>query len=404
MHISTARAAARVAGAGHPSQATYTTPSRVAATQARSRRTRQVRRITSIHPTISPTWNPEIERRCTRPLAAKRSRSGRSRAPWRSKWSASMSGAWAPYRWRVTRKSSARSRSARGVGTPSAGAPTSCTTSAPPGRANGPEGRGYHFPFTRTARPTSTAAPSGQRTSVAPPHPAPTTSASTLPSCTGGGSIGISISSTAPRRSTDRQVDASPSHAMTAEKRPIARAPRRSGANGLFRTNHPRPTSANITGHGSRKRERPVARPAPKAMTSSTTGGGLTAPSGTRSLRQGARGGTAARRRGNLPEPLHQDHVDVRPPLAELELDLGDHPAPLGGHVLGGEAVQCEDLDVVSAEGAAAELREAGPEVLVVLRHMLVDDVADHRTARAGISDRSSPVKVEPVVPERRTR
>ena len=51
----------------------------------------------------------------------------------------------------------------------------------------------------------------------------------------------------------------------------------------------------------------------------------------------------------------------------------------------------------------AVEGGEAGPERLVVLGDMIGDDVSDHRTASAGAFERSSPVKVEPVVPERRT-
>ncbi len=71
------------------------------------------------------------------------------------------------------------------------------------------------------------------------------------------------------------------------------------------------------------------------------------------------------------------------------------------GHVAWRDAVEREDERILAADVAAAETRESASAARRRPHDVIFRDVSDHSTASEGAT--TAPVKVEPVVPVRRT-
>jgi hypothetical protein len=84
------------------------------------------------------------------------------------------------------------------------------------------------------------------------------------------------------------------------------------------------------------------------------------------------------------------------------ELGLGDDRSGGGRHVPGRDPVERIDQCVFPAEIATAKVGEMGPHGIVGRDDVFLDQIVDHKTARAGVT--TVPVKVEPVVPVSLTR
>src|SRR4029078_11831471 len=118
---------------------------------------------TKTQPVMTPTWNPEIDRRGTRPDWAKRSCRSRSIPPRRPTTKASTNGARVPYRewgaWLIHMRMDHAAVPERPADD------TDSTTRVPPGRAAGP-GRGIHLPRTSALARAENGRPKGQRAAM----------------------------------------------------------------------------------------------------------------------------------------------------------------------------------------------------------------------------------------------
>jgi hypothetical protein len=108
----------------------------------------------------------------------------------------------------------------------------------------------------------------------------------------------------------------------------------------------------------------------------------------------------APRGHGNLSQGLHHDHLYSSAALFLFQAHLGYDRALAPRHIARWEPIQCKGQDVVAAELAGTKCREVRPQRIVRRCDVILDQVLDHSTAKAGV--KTAPVKVDPVVPVRR--
>src|SRR5688500_16159929 len=345
---------------------------------------------------MSPTWKPEMERRCTRPENANRSRSAGSRLPRVPSSSASTSGARLPYSRRARAATALRARS-EGPGSERTVSAEE-TSSIPPGLPPRPARR-THRPCTRACVPARTPSPAPQRRSIDPRHAESTTTARARPR-PDAGSRSRTSSETRPSGRSAAQRHLSWASASAAAATPTTNAPSERGNLGSRRRSS---TAAMIaaTPAGAPKCRRPVARPAPYVIGTSTPAGGITAGG----RRSGALGlPPAARCHGHLLQRFHQHDVDHGAALVALEVEFGDDGALERVHVSRGNAIEGVDQHVALADRTPAELGKVAAQPLVGGENVLLDEVLDHAMASSrSAGETRPPVNVEPVVPERRT-
>ena len=128
-------------------------------------------------------------------------------------------------------------------------------------------------------------------------------------------------------------------------------------------------------------------------------GRGLTAASPSRFARFSVP--VAARRQGDAPQGVHHGDVDGGAILFLLEIELGHNRSRHAGDVPRWDAVEGIDEGVVATDLAAAEFGEMRPQRIVGGDDVLFRHVSNHNTANEAVA--TAPVKVEPVVPVRRT-
>ena len=103
----------------------------------------------------------------------------------------------------------------------------------------------------------------------------------------------------------------------------------------------------------------------------------------------------------DAPQRIHHGDVDGSAVLFLLEIQLGDDRTRQTGDVPRRDAVEGENEGVVATNLAAAECGKMRPQGVVRRNDVLLRDVSYHNTANEGAA--TAPVKVEPVVPVRRT-
>ncbi len=115
----------------------------------------------------------------------------------------------------------------------------------------------------------------------------------------------------------------------------------------------------------------------------------------------------AARRHRNLSQPFHDDDLYGSPALLLFQGYLGDDGAFPARYVPGRDPVQGEGEHILPAEIAPAECGEMWSQGLVRRGDVIFHQILDHRTANAGgttaPAETTEPVKVDPVLPVRRT-
>src|SRR5688500_13241514 len=251
-------------------------------------------------------------------------------------------------------------------------------------------------PRTRTVLPAGSSWPAFQRRSIAPRQACSGSVARARPRPAAGSR---SRTTSHPLRSGSRaaQRSRSAARASAAAPSPSTSAPRASDTTAFRGT--AASTSTAIAPAGAPKCRRPVARPAPYDIGTSSAAAGIRAAAGSGPLGLPP----AAGRHRDLLQRLHEHDVDDRAALVALEVEFGDDRALERVHVARGDPVQRVDQHVALADGAAAELREVGAQLLVGGEDVLLDEILDHAMASSrGTGETRLPVKVEPVVPVRR--
>src|SRR5690606_11632584 len=116
------------------------------------------------------------------------------------------------------------------------------------------------------------------------------------------------------------------------------------------------------------------------------------------------RGLSATRRSADAPQCVHHGHVDQRAILVLVQIEIGDDRPLLRTDVARRDPVERIDVGIRPADIAAAEVGEVASQLVVRRKDVLFDEVSDHTTASwLGAPATGVPVKVEPVVPVRRT-
>src|SRR6266567_9477059 len=270
-----------------------------------------------------------------------------------------------------------------------------------------------HFPATTHVVPPRAAWSSGQRRRTEPPHVPGSTSASTIPPCAGAGSASRTI--TARVRPSPAFSPAAHRPVHVASRSRTAAVPQSRPATPMIPTAAPsgaraaRQAAAAISGNATphnaapanTKGSSPAHRPTPNATVRKRIGGRISwPPSGSHQLH---RLRPATRREPHLAEPLEQRHVQLGFLLVAVESQLHQHFALGRGHVARRQAIEREHEDVAAAGLAAAEPRQLGTQLRILPLQHFERHVRHPTTACTCPCSSGTAVKVDPVVPVKRT-